>query len=315
MSQFKVNLLDRTFLSMLQRSSVTMGQVKIQGVTTCMYLCMDVCGIPYASREFTDECVFNEMIEEHHYNTYSSAKYSNTRRTLYLAMNKRGQPRRVLIRSGSPLGKLSTYTRVLTQSVEPSEIEATKHGKTVCLPATSDRPERPRCRMRQRRPRRRKKKRPCLNKDGEQRCHHESSGGGAGTGGAGGEGGSRTAGDDQQQQHQHQQQQHHHRRIPPLRRKCEEGDEECILRRILIGRKRKSRLEGPSGGGRNGGGVRVRHRKHRTAVRLKEDEEHQHVDEHMEEGEDDEEDVTMTTEDEMILDDQSDLFLYHNENY
>ncbi|KAK9496461.1 hypothetical protein O3M35_013251 [Rhynocoris fuscipes] len=34
---------------MLQRSSVSMGKVKIQGVTTCMYLCMDICGIPYAS--------------------------------------------------------------------------------------------------------------------------------------------------------------------------------------------------------------------------------------------------------------------------
>ncbi|KAK9496462.1 hypothetical protein O3M35_013227 [Rhynocoris fuscipes] len=222
-------------------------------------------------REFTDECVFNEMIEEHHYNTYSSAKYSNTRRTLYLGMNKRGQPRRVQIRGGSLLGKLSTYTRVLTQSVEPSEVEAAKHGKTVCLPlppattsSPSERPVRPRCRMRQRRPRRRKKKRPCINKEGEPP------------------------------------------RIPLYRRKCEEGDEECLLRRLLIGRKRKSRLELPNVGGNN-----VRHRKHRTAVRLKEEEDDEH-EEH--DDEDDDEDVTMTADDEIILDEQTDLFMYNNDN-
>lgn len=63
------------------------------------------------------------MIEQSHYNTYSSARYSNHRRTMYLALNRRGQPRKVQIRAQQQLGKLSTYTRVLTQSVSPERVE------------------------------------------------------------------------------------------------------------------------------------------------------------------------------------------------
>ncbi|XP_026822974.1 uncharacterized protein LOC113561007 [Rhopalosiphum maidis] len=107
----------------LQRTSVNMGQLNIQGVATCMYLCMDACGLLYGSKDFEDECVFNEMIEQNHYNTYSSVKYTNDRRTLYLALNKRGAPRKVQIKADAPLGKLSTYTRVLTQPVPAERVE------------------------------------------------------------------------------------------------------------------------------------------------------------------------------------------------
>ncbi|XP_050545275.1 protein let-756 isoform X2 [Daktulosphaira vitifoliae] len=107
----------------LQRASVNTGQLKIQGVATCMYLCMDACGLLYGSKDFDEECVFNEMIEQNHYNTYSSAKYTNDRRTLYLALNKRGTPRKVHVKANAPLGKLSTYTRVLTQPVPVQRVD------------------------------------------------------------------------------------------------------------------------------------------------------------------------------------------------
>lgn len=35
--------------AILQRQSVRAGQVKIQGVATCIYLCMDSCGLLYGS--------------------------------------------------------------------------------------------------------------------------------------------------------------------------------------------------------------------------------------------------------------------------
>ncbi|VVC28426.1 Cytokine IL1/FGF,Fibroblast growth factor family [Cinara cedri] len=114
---------DTSDYAILQRTSVNIGQLKIQGVATCMYLCMDACGLLYGSKNFEEECVFNEMIEQHHYNTYSSAKYTNDRRTLYLALNKRGMPRKVQVKANAPLGKLSTYTRVLTQSVSAERVE------------------------------------------------------------------------------------------------------------------------------------------------------------------------------------------------
>ncbi|XP_049782675.1 uncharacterized protein LOC126184341, partial [Schistocerca cancellata] len=102
-------------LSILQRTSVNKGQLKIQGVATCLYLCMDSCGLLYGSKEFTKDCIFNEIFEQHHYNTYTSARYSDGRRTLYVALNKRGLPRKVQVRAGAPLRRLSTYTRTLTK--------------------------------------------------------------------------------------------------------------------------------------------------------------------------------------------------------
>lgn len=43
---------------------------------------------------------------------------------MYLALNKRGQSRKVQIRASQQLGKLSTYTRVLTQPVSPERVES-----------------------------------------------------------------------------------------------------------------------------------------------------------------------------------------------
>ncbi|KAL1455119.1 hypothetical protein WDU94_009237 [Cyamophila willieti] len=107
-----------------------------------MFLCMDSCGLLYGSREWDEECIFNEMIELHNYNTYSSAKFSNERRTLYLALNKFGLPRRVQLRGKQPLGKMSTYTRVLTtpvsnKRVEKMEKQPMRHHQ-LCPPHADD---------------------------------------------------------------------------------------------------------------------------------------------------------------------------------
>jgi hypothetical protein len=37
------------FLAILQRTTVNVGQIKIQGVATCLFLCMDSCGVTYGS--------------------------------------------------------------------------------------------------------------------------------------------------------------------------------------------------------------------------------------------------------------------------
>ncbi|XP_049806989.1 uncharacterized protein LOC126249378, partial [Schistocerca nitens] len=110
-------------LSILQRTSVNKGQLKIQGVATCLYLCMDSCGLLYGSKEFTKDCIFNEIFEQHHYNTYTSARYSDGRRTLYVALNKRGLPRKVQVRAGAPLRRLSTYTRTLTKPAPQAAVD------------------------------------------------------------------------------------------------------------------------------------------------------------------------------------------------
>lgn len=71
------------------------------------------------------------MLERNNYNTYTSAKYSNERRTLYLALNKHGTPRKVQVNGNAPLGKLSSCTRVLTQPVSQDRMDqlmASRHG-------------------------------------------------------------------------------------------------------------------------------------------------------------------------------------------
>ncbi|XP_053657674.1 uncharacterized protein LOC128706756 [Anopheles marshallii] len=109
--------------TILQRTTVGIGQIKIQAVATCLFLCMDTCGSVYGSKEFTDDCIFNEQMEQHHYNTYSSTQHSNARRTLYLALNKTGQPRKIQIPVNRTLGKLATYTKALTQTVAHDRVE------------------------------------------------------------------------------------------------------------------------------------------------------------------------------------------------
>lgn len=171
-------------------------------------------------REFNDECVFNEMMELNHYNTYSSTKYSNQRRTQYIAINNKGLPRRVLIKAKTPLGKLSAYTRILTQSVMPSS--GVNQRKHVCPPPpqsqSGNENESPRCKRKKKKKKRRrcpeKSRRPCKLED--DIIANEN--GGVATGS--GEG---TV-----------------KKPLIIRRKCEE--ENCRTKKLhMIGRKRKSR--------------------------------------------------------------------------
>ncbi|XP_011185652.2 serine-rich adhesin for platelets isoform X1 [Zeugodacus cucurbitae] len=109
--------------TILQRSTVDVGRIKIQGVATCLYLCMDACGAVYGSKEFTDDCVFNENMEQHNYNTYSSTFNSNARRVYYLALNRHGEPRKLQIPPTRSLGKLATYTNAITETVDEVRVE------------------------------------------------------------------------------------------------------------------------------------------------------------------------------------------------
>ncbi|KAF4523302.1 hypothetical protein B566_EDAN009425 [Ephemera danica] len=117
------------------------GGVQIQGVATCLFLCMNTCGLLYGAMQSSEECLFRENIEQDNYNTYSSVRHSNSRKTLYLALDGRGSSRKVQITaarqkrqqqlaaggggsySNASLGKLSTYARVLTRTVSTDRVE------------------------------------------------------------------------------------------------------------------------------------------------------------------------------------------------
>lgn len=87
---------------------------------------------------------------KHHHNTYSSTNHSNSRRTLYLALNRHGQTRKIQISTSRGLGKLAPYTDALTNIVsheqEARVIEkfhgsnAINHGMTrLCKSAKTER--------------------------------------------------------------------------------------------------------------------------------------------------------------------------------
>ncbi|XP_043484128.1 uncharacterized protein LOC122512401 isoform X2 [Leptopilina heterotoma] len=230
---------DTSDYTIFQRMSVSRGQLRIQGVATCLYLCMDSCGLLYGSHEYTEDCIFNETIEQHNYNTYSSVRWSTNQKTLYLGLNRYGEPRRVQAK-GHNLGRLSAYSRVLTMVVSPDRVEtlhrrmfATHHNvrhrhnahhqhkqQNLCpriLQPEKDNVDNYRCRKRKKR---RKRKRKCREDEspGPQCEHHVDSANSS-------EG------------------------LPESKRSCEGAASDEVCRRQAMdaaSKKRKSRMEKPS---------------------------------------------------------------------
>ncbi|XP_073959459.1 fibroblast growth factor branchless [Choristoneura fumiferana] len=101
--------------TILQRATYKVGLLTIQGVATCLYLCMDACGYHYAHKDLSDDCMFEENIEENNYNTYSRIRGG---KKTYLALNNTGKSRRTQIALSRPLGKLSEYALTLTRRWE-----------------------------------------------------------------------------------------------------------------------------------------------------------------------------------------------------
>ncbi|XP_022118199.1 fibroblast growth factor 22 isoform X1 [Pieris rapae] len=101
--------------TILQRATYKVGLLTIQGVSTCLYLCMDACGFHYANKDLSDDCVFEEHIEENNYNTYSRIRAG---KKTFLALDNRGKARRTQIPVSRPLGNLSGYALTLTKRWE-----------------------------------------------------------------------------------------------------------------------------------------------------------------------------------------------------
>ncbi|XP_034946634.1 uncharacterized protein bnl [Chelonus insularis] len=184
---------DNADYTIFQRISVSSGQLKIQGVATCLYLCMDSCGLLYGSREYTEDCVFNETLEAHNYNTYSSVRWSTPRKTLYMGLNRYGQPRRVQAR-GHNLGRLSPYARVLTLVASPDRLETLQNRilgaqhrvrhhhvqhhqniqQSICSSSLSNQEKDSRDRFRCRKRKKRKKRRRRCEKNEKMNSHCET---------------------------------------------------------------------------------------------------------------------------------------------
>lgn len=122
-------------------------------------------------RDFNEECILKEKMEKNHYNSYSSNKYSNANRTMYLALNRYGQQRKVILKTGHSIGRLTSYTRVLIRQADDFHLPPMRHnGHNLCpnviyhQNANQQRKnvESLRCRKRRKR---KKKKRRCPDED------------------------------------------------------------------------------------------------------------------------------------------------------
>lgn len=69
------------------------------------------------------------MLEQNRYNTYSSVRWSTPRKTLYLGLNRKGQPRKVQYR-GNNWDKLAEYARVLPMPVTSERADAIEKTNT-----------------------------------------------------------------------------------------------------------------------------------------------------------------------------------------
>uniref|UniRef100_T1JPI9 Uncharacterized protein n=1 Tax=Strigamia maritima TaxID=126957 RepID=T1JPI9_STRMM len=69
-------------------------------------------------KEKTNECIFQEKISQVWYNTYASFKYSLQRLKWYVALNKRGKPRR-----GDRAKKRQKFTHFLLRPVDVKKLE------------------------------------------------------------------------------------------------------------------------------------------------------------------------------------------------
>ncbi|XP_041982967.1 fibroblast growth factor 10 isoform X2 [Aricia agestis] len=120
--------------TILQRATHTVGVLKIQGVFTCLYLCMDACGFQYA-HDLNSDCLFEEHLEENNYNTYS--QINNYEKKAFLALDNRGRARRTQIPLNRPLANLSGYALTMTMKWErpkPNQCPMKRHEKKIKRP-------------------------------------------------------------------------------------------------------------------------------------------------------------------------------------
>ncbi|XP_028015376.1 fibroblast growth factor 22 isoform X1 [Eptesicus fuscus] len=74
--------------------SIRVGVVALKAVHTGFFVAMSRRGHLYGSRIYTAHCRFQERIEENGYNTYASLRWRHRGRPMFLALDRRGVPRR-----------------------------------------------------------------------------------------------------------------------------------------------------------------------------------------------------------------------------
>ncbi|XP_006278222.1 PREDICTED: fibroblast growth factor 7 [Crocodylus porosus] len=78
--------------SILEIRTVAVGIVAIKGVESEYFLAMNKSGKLYGKKVCNEDCNFIELIEENHYNTYASAKWTHKGNEMFITLNHKGIP-------------------------------------------------------------------------------------------------------------------------------------------------------------------------------------------------------------------------------
>uniref|UniRef100_A0A7M4G0C4 Fibroblast growth factor n=1 Tax=Crocodylus porosus TaxID=8502 RepID=A0A7M4G0C4_CROPO len=76
----------------LEIRTVAVGIVAIKGVESEYFLAMNKSGKLYGKKVCNEDCNFIELIEENHYNTYASAKWTHKGNEMFITLNHKGIP-------------------------------------------------------------------------------------------------------------------------------------------------------------------------------------------------------------------------------
>ncbi|KAI4890719.1 hypothetical protein NFI96_005504 [Prochilodus magdalenae] len=77
--------------SILEITSVDVGVVAIRGLRSNYYLAINKRGRVYGERVYGMNCRLKERIQENGYNTYSSARWRNNRKSMFVGLTANGQ--------------------------------------------------------------------------------------------------------------------------------------------------------------------------------------------------------------------------------
>ncbi|ABI13813.1 fibroblast growth factor [Anticarsia gemmatalis multiple nucleopolyhedrovirus] len=107
--------------------------ILLRNAISCMHVCLDRCGVMYASAALSSDCFLQETIVENNYDVMF--KIYN-RKLTYVALDNFGRARRLQLSRRRTLGKLSMYALILRSPLNytsvsqcPKQTKIVKHRK------------------------------------------------------------------------------------------------------------------------------------------------------------------------------------------
>lgn len=119
--------------TVLQRVAADKNRIILRNTVTCMHVCLDRCGFMYASATLSKDCFLNEVFTQNNYNVMFKI-YDH--KITYVALDHRGNPRRVQLPKSRDLRNMSKYTLIMKMPLYynvvtqcPKQEKMVKHRK------------------------------------------------------------------------------------------------------------------------------------------------------------------------------------------